>query len=1602
MRKIDRQLSTIRIFARWIWCGMLITFAVSTKAQSRLGQANQLISLRDVPRSSILLADESTWLKLLSPKALAASDCAPLSPCSGPGCPTSSAYPGTINTTPLPATIRGTDAEFNLVVGGNFVVPYNGGTGVEGRIAVGGNFTMDNPYYGVGVSTGGAYVIAPDAEYNLVVKGQIFRTLIANGAIGNVQPSGGVATGKMIAGSTFASNVIGTNNTATYRVANAGTSAINAIIDISTLVNNWTSKSACYATKTTTGAFNSSTHTLTGDGTSATQVFALTPSDINSLSGQNLLFAGIPANARIMINVPGTSLSWNVANVAASIANHPTDYATLGGSDPDVDVRNVIFNFYQATSLTINTPINGAVLVPLGNVDLKATINGRVVVGGNLSHSGLGTEIHNYPFNTSCDCINTCVVTPISSTSAICEGATLSLSISAIGGQAYSWSGPGSFSTTSQNPSRSSATVAMNGIYSVTVTGSSCTVSTSVSATVNAAPALVTTGTTVCLGSTIQLSASGGTLYSWSGPAAFTATGAAPIRAAASSAMAGVYSVTASGTNTCTQSATATVSVRTSPITTIIGDEVCVGETIILGLGLSGSSYSWSGPSSFSATVQNPTRASATTAMAGVYSVTVMGTNGCTASATTSVIVNTGTTSATGTSPVCEGQSIQLSTSSGSAYSWAGPGGFTATVQNPIRANATTSMGGLYSITVQSSSGCTGTNTVQIEVNAKPVGTIGAITVCEGGNLLLSSSGGTTYSWTGPANFYSTLANPVRTNASTAMTGAYTLTIVGSNNCTALYTTAAKVNANPAITLSGVTVCEGETITLSATGGGSYSWAGPSFSASTATPSIPNASIQAVGTYTVSITSTNSCTGSATTTVQVNTKPVVTATGGLFCSGGTISLSATGGGQYSWAGPQAFSSTLSNPTRSSATSGMAGIYTVTVTASNSCTQSATASVSISNVVITVAAVSPVCEGGSVSLNTSNGLSYSWAGPLSFSSSIQNPTRSNLTVAMAGLYSVTVVLDKGCTTSNTVSVVVNAKPTVLATSNASASPVCIGTTVQLSASGGTNYSWQGPNFYTASGASPIITNASLGANGVYTVSVTNSLSCTATATVSVGTYVCCSITVSASAVGACAGGTVSLNASAGAYSYSWAGPASFSSTLKNPTRALATAAMSGVYSVTVTLQGGTCTASATASLSVIEVIPAVSANQTVIEGFTIQLSASGGSSYSWSGPYGFYSTSQAPIRFNAISAMAGVYTVTVRDPNACSATATTSVAVLKALGSIGDYVWQDVNMNGLQDNGEPGVKNVKVELYKIESGALGSPVKTTFTDADGHYYFYQLPSGDYKVRFVPSSFPVGTSLTTQNAGNDLLDSDADANGYSPLFNINADGISLTKDNPTIDAGLISARYDISLEKFAFKNEYAIGDTLSFKLRVHNEGTLPVTGIQVKDILPAGVAYTVSTTTMGAYNSQTGIWNIDKLGVDEGAFLTIKVKVLAEGVWYNTAEVIKMNELDYDSTPNNGNESEDDIDRACISIPYQLCDGEVVIASAPDGLTGIQWFKNGVPIKNATASQLEISEPGSYTFTSIKASCSEGGCCPVIVKRIECCKPVCVPFLISKNK
>ena len=438
-----------------------------------------------------------------------------------------------------------------------------------------------------------------------------------------------------------------------------------------------------------------------------------------------------------------------------------------------------------------------------------------------------------------------------------------------------------------------------------------------------------------------------------------------------------------------------------------------------------------------------------------------------------------------------------------------------------------------------------------------------------------------------------------------------------------------------------LTVCAGQATDLTASGGTTYVW-----NTGAITPTIS----ATAGSYSVTVT-TNGCSATATATVTAN--PVITATlipssSTLTCATTSVTLTAGGGSAYTFsAGAIQIGSTNQAIIRS------AGTYTVTVGDGNSCTATATTTISsdtaLPTVSITPTSATLTCSAPTAVLTAStSATAVLWS---------TNATTTSITVSTGGTYSVTATGTNGCNSvSNSVFVSSdNAVPTNV--SLTSGTLTCGQTSLTLTASSG------GGLTYAFSGGTPLGSNqVVVSSAGIYSVTVTAASGCTAVASVSVSqdnTQPVATLSANPSTTLTCSQTQVALFAGGGDR-YVFAGPGIVS---QEGSQALVNTA--GVYSVTVTNSSTGCFSVTSITISQ-EAAPQASLTASPSATLScavrsVTLTAGGGNtgqtlSYAFAGP-GVVSQSGNQAVVNT----AGVYSVTVTNTaSGCSSTTTSTI------------------------------------------------------------------------------------------------------------------------------------------------------------------------------------------------------------------------------------------------------------------------------------------------------------------------------------------------------
>ncbi len=721
---------------------------------------------------------------------------------------------------------------------------------------------------------------------------------------------------------------------------------------------------------------------------SATVTVVVNPSPTASITGTNTICQGV--NTSLTATGGGTYL-WNTGATTSGITVTPastTTYTitiTSGNGCTGSASRTVTVNASPTATISANgntTFCQGGSVILTSSAgasylwsNAATTQSITVTTSGNYSVSVTNANGCSAASSSTTVTVNTLPTATISANgnTTFCQGNSVILTSSA--GASYLWSN----AATTQ-----SITVTTSGNYSVTVTNANgCSAaSSSTTVTVNALPTAIISAngnTTFCQGGSVILTSSAGASYLWSnGSTSQTIT----------VTTSGNYSVTVTNVNGCSAaSSSTTVNVNTLPTAIISANgntTFCQGNSVIL-TSSAGASYLWSN----AATTQ-----SITVTTSGNYSVIVTNANGCSAASSSSTVtVNalpTAIISANGNTTFCQGNSVVLTSSAGASYLWSNA----ATAQS-----ITVTTSGNYSVTVTNANGCSSSsNSITVTVNTTTTASItanGNTTFCQGGSVILTSSAGASYLWSNAATSQS---------ITVTTSGNYSVTMTNASGCTGIASQSVTVNpsASPAITGPSA-ICNGAAITLSAGSFALYIW-----SNAATTSSI---TITAAGTYRVTVTNANGCTGTASRVITAATgsTPVITASGPIsFCPGGSVTLSTTAFPAYIWS---------NGSTTSSIIVSTAATYKVTVTNASGCTGSASKVVTVYAApvpMITITNMNTFCTGGSATLTVSAIFaSYLWN---------TGATTRPINVSTSGTFTVTVTNTNGCTGS--VSTVMN--------------------------------------------------------------------------------------------------------------------------------------------------------------------------------------------------------------------------------------------------------------------------------------------------------------------------------------------------------------------------------------------------------------------------------------------------------------------------------------------------------------------------------------------------------------------------------------------------
>jgi gliding motility-associated-like protein len=835
----------------------------------------------------------------------------------------------------------------------------------------------------------------------------------------------------------------------------------------------------------------------------------------------------------------------------------------------------------------------------------------------------------------------------LSSTNVSCFGGSNgSINSTVTGGTAaysYTWAPGGQTTANVSGLTQGSYTVSVRDNQNCTQTAS-VTITQPTTITVVATPTAETCD--YSNNGSVAASVAGGTpayTYLWAPGGQTTAT--------ATNLTAGSYTVTVTDNKGCIKAAVATVT-QPATLSASFSNQTNVscfggGDASVTVNGTGGTpnyTYSWMPGAMTGANVAGLS--------AGTYTVTVTDAHSCTGSGTVTITQPAAALSvSTSSTPAsCHGGSNGTVTANGAggtspyaSYVWQ-PG-------NLVGQSITNLAAGSYTVTVTDNKNCTASNTVNVTEPAQIVLTTSTISsTCSGvnGSASVAVSGGVpgyTYQWFpsgGTADTTTLLGS-----------GAYTVQVTDANGCTEQQWANINDMTGPSASIFATTnvSCFGGsdgTATVGVVGGTgtlTYSW----------TPSGGNGPVASgltAGTYTISVIDANGCESLATTSPPISqptdiiigiTPSAATCFGGTNGSASAVATGGTGALSFLW---------LPGGTTGSTVSGLAaGVYTLQVTDGNSCSKTATYTITqpAASLAVSASATNATCFGGSngtASSSVTGGTApytYTW-----MPGSIGGQNISNLT---AGTYTINVVDSKGCPASNSATVT---QPTAIAISMSSTNSTCGNANGSASASvsggtGGYTYFWT-PGGQTTSIISGVVA-------GAYSVAVTDANSCPASANVTINNTASPVVTVDATNNPTCFGAangtaTTSVTGGTGTITYLWTPTGGSSS--------IGTGLSPGIYTVTATDANG-CTSQATTALVTQPTAIAVTLGTTPVSctggtNGTITSSVTGGTP-----AYTYFWLPGGMTTPNLSNQAAGTYTLQVTDANTCVKTQTVTIA-----------------------------------------------------------------------------------------------------------------------------------------------------------------------------------------------------------------------------------------------------------------------------------------------------------------------------------------------------
>jgi large repetitive protein len=1063
--------------------------------------------------------------------------------------------------------------------------------------------------------------------------------------------------------------------------------------------------------------------------------------------------AGCTAAAVAEVTAP-TDLSLDLVETESALCSSATGSATvagLGGEAP--------YNFAWSHDAGLNSA--AAAGLTAGNYSVTITD-----AAGCVAETALVVGVENITID----------MVVLQTTLSACNAATGMAILEANGGTSpyiFSWSHDAGLSDGAANNLAS-------GSYTATVTDANgCTGVISFSIGQTAAPqtVLVEAMDSDCNQATgsIEVSATGGQgpyLYTWSHDAGLNA-------GLATGLATGTYTVTTTDANGCEGTLTISVSESGAPtvsvVTTLSWCGQATGTATVPETGIF--NYAWERATQAGLILS--TTATATGLAAGTYSVTVTNEQGCSSVRIATIqdlpdmVLNVSSTPA-----LCFGQSngtagVTLSGGAG-PYQLEWSNGMTGELVSGLSAGA-------YTVTATDANGCISIRSISV---TQPAQLSVALASSANPQCSASTNGSIAVQVSGGTGTYQYLWSSGQQTASITglSAGTYGLTVSDANGCEAIFGTT--LNATGTLNFDITTTAQScastsdgqASVAVAGNGPFSYQWNAPGNPTGSSAGNLPP------GTYSVTVSNATGC--AAAQSFQIAAAPAIelqvsTTPSCLNELNGTATATAQGGAgsfTYNWSNLQ---------TGASVSNLLPGVYSVSATDANGCTQSELVIVDGAPfpTLEIVDIISPDCSGqnpGSAEVLATGGtgmITYQWNDP-------QSQTGASAVNLNAGSYLVTATDENGCSAFISVEVIPPAD--FLLSPGAVSDPACFGTSdgsavaVVQGGSGNFTYLWNDPQGQSGPQAQNLVA-------GSYTVSVTDNVSgCTQTTTVNLTDPPLLQLSVANATDVPCAGessGSATLSASGGtgSYSFQWNDPA-------GQTGTTATGLSAGVYQA-VLMDANGCTASAEVEINE---PPALVVQ---IDAFVAPLcfgQANGSATAGASGGTGSYifqwNDPAMQTTATAANLTSGSYAVTIRDANNCEINI--SVVIPDTPPVVIEVTGQSAPLCAGESNGSLSVSatgGTGALSYQWSSGQNGPALSdlpageytVSVTDANGCVEVLTLPllpAAEIEIQITEATPPI---CANENTGRIEVVASGGSFAFSYLWSNGAEGAEIAQ-------------------------------------------------------------------------------------------------------------------------------------------------------------------------------------------------------------------------------